>query len=254
MNIALSAVVISILLIPPVIFYLSLYLGNFPRPTPKFSLFEGILASAVVSLLIHTIAILFIPTEIRFDILIKVLGGDLKNLENIIHNSEFKKAIKDFALYNATLIVIMFLLGRGLRLILQFRDLHARNELYNLYNKWWYFFNGFHADIADFDLVFIDAVMDTADGTMIYSGFLVHFETKDGQLDRIYLQDTIRREFKRHADMNNTHLINEAGAPVQIPGKTFSLKYENVINLNVNFILLDENTVVEGTLLEANLD
>ncbi|MFI5138449.1 MAG: hypothetical protein ACHQIM_11545 [Sphingobacteriales bacterium] len=247
MNIALSAVVISILLIPPVAFYLSLYTGNFPKPTPKFSLFEGILASAVISLFIHAAAISFIPNEIRFDILIKVLGGDLKNLENIVRNQEFKKAIKDFALYNAVLILVMFLSGRGLRLILQFHDLHASNELFNLYNKWWYFFNGFHADIEDFDLVFIDAVMDTGDGTMIYSGFLVHFETKDGQLDRIYLQDTVRREFKSHAGAKGTHLINKAGEPVQIPGNTFSLKYENVINLNINFILLDKENTVEET-------
>ncbi len=247
MNIALSAVAISILLIPPVAFYLSLYAGNFPKPSPKFSLFEGILASAVISLLIHAIAISFLSSEIRFDILIKVLGGDLKNLENTIRNPEFKQAIKDFAVYNAVLILIMLLLGRGLRLILQFRDLHATNDLYNLYNKWWYFFNGFHADIEAFDLVFIDAVMDTKDGTMIYSGFLVHFETKDGLLDRIYLQDTIRRDFKRYDSEKSTHLINEAGAPIQIPGKTFSLKYENVINLNVDFILLNEDNMVKKT-------
>jgi len=243
MNIALSAVVISILLIPPVVFYLSLYLGNFPKPSPKFSLFEGILASAVISLLIHTIAISFISDEIRFDILLKVLGGDLKNLEHIIRNSEFKQAVKGFAIYNALLVVIMFLLGRGVRLMLQFREIHATNELFNLYNKWWYFFNGFYSDIEAFDLVFIDAVMDTADGAMIYSGFLVHFETKDGELDRIYLQDAVRREFKRYADTKNPHLISEAGEPVQIPGRTFSLKYGNVINLNVNFILLQEEDV-----------
>jgi RsiW-degrading membrane proteinase PrsW (M82 family) len=80
MNIALSAVIISILLIPPIIFYISFYLGKYPRAIPKFSLFEGILGAAIISLFIHAITIHFISYEIRFDILLKLLGGELKDL------------------------------------------------------------------------------------------------------------------------------------------------------------------------------
>jgi hypothetical protein len=240
MNIALSAVIISILLIPPVVFYLSLYIGRFPRAIPKFSLFEGILASAVISLLIHAIAISLIPSEIRFDILIKVLGGDLKDVENTIKNPDLKKAVTDFAIYNAALLLIMVGLGRVVRWRLLASGLHLRNEVFNLYNKWWYFFNGNYADIAGYDLVFIDAVVDTKDGTMVYSGFLVNFETKGGELDRIYLKDAVRREFKKYANSQTLQLANEPGEPVQIPGATFSIKYENVINLNVNFIVIEE--------------
>jgi hypothetical protein len=240
MNIALSAVIISILLIPPVVFYLSLYIGRYPRAIPKFSLFEGILASAVISLFIHAIAILFISTDIRFDILIKVLGGDLKNVENSIPNKDFKKAITDFAYYNVAVLLCMILLGRTGRKILQATNLHATNEIYNLYNKWWYFFSGNYSDITEYDLVFIDAVVDTNDGTIIYSGFLMNFETKNGELDRIYLKDAVRREFKRQSNNQNPMLINEPGAPAQIPGATFSLKYDKIINLNVNFILIEE--------------
>lgn len=240
MNIALSAVIISILLIPPVVFYLSLYIGRFPRAIPKFSLFEGILASAVVSLLIHATAIAFIPNEIRFDILIKVLGGDLKDVENIVKNPVLKKAVTDFALYNAFLLVIMIALGRLVRWCLLATGLHLRNEVFNLYNKWWYYFNGAYADVAEYDLIFIDAVVDTKDGTMMYSGFMVNFETKSGDLDRIYLSDAVRREFKKYVNNQTMHLLNEPGESMQIPGALLSIKYENVINLNVNFIVIEE--------------
>jgi hypothetical protein len=242
MNIALSAVIISILLIPPVVFYISLYIGRFPKAVPKFSLFEGILASAVISLFIHAIAIYFIGNDIRFDIIIKMLGGDLKNLEGTVPNPEFKKAVSDFTVYNFLLVLTMVILARVIRYLLQVTELHARFELLNLYNKWWYYFNGYYADVDEFDLVFVDAVVDTKDGAIIYSGFLVYFETKDGELDRIYLKDALRREFKRQTAAGT--LINESGTPVQIPGATFSLKYENVINLNVNFILIDEGQVI----------
>lgn len=247
MNIALSAVIISILLISPVVFYLSLFIGKYPRATPKFSLFEGILASAVISLFIHSVAISCIPYDIRFDILIKVLGGDLKNVESTIHNYEFKKAVKDFALYNFSIFLIMIILGRIVRWIIKKFDLRSGNDIYNLYNKWWYFFNGYYANANTFDFVFVEAVVDTKDGTMIYSGFLEHFETRDGELDRLYLKDTIRREFK-HLDNLGSHLVNEPGQPVQIPGMSFSLKYENIINLNVSFLLIDEETSNNATI------
>lgn len=249
MNIALSAVIISILLIPPLVFYLSLYIGRFPRAIPKFSLFEGILASAVVSLLIHAVAISLIPNEIRFDILIKVLGGDLKDVENTIKNRDLKSAVTDFALYNAVLMIIMIGFGRAVRWRLLVSGLHMRNEVFNLYNKWWYFFNGNYADVGAYDLVLVDAVVDTKDGTMVYSGFVVNFETKGGDLDRIYISDAVRREFKTYTGAQNMQLANQAGEPVQIPGAILSIKYENVINLNVNFILIEE----EGNLPENDL-
>jgi hypothetical protein len=242
MNIALSAVIISILLIPPVVFYLSLYIGRYPRAIPKFSLFEGILACAVVSLLIHAIAITFIGAEIRFDILMKVLGGDLKDVESTVKNPELKAAVTDFATYNAVLLFTMIVLGRLVRLLLLRTGLHSRNEIFALYNKWWYFFNGNFADIENHDLVFIDATLDTKDGTVIYSGFLSSFETRGGELDRIYLRDTVRREFKKYAADHPNQLVNETGDPIPVPGGTFLLKYASVLTLNANFIVIQETT------------
>jgi hypothetical protein len=81
-------------------------------------------------------------------------------------------------IYNSVLLAVMFALARILRLILQRTELHARFEFLNLYNKWLYFFNGHYADVDEFDVVFTDALVDTKEGEIIYSGFLVNFETK----------------------------------------------------------------------------
>ncbi|WP_345947719.1 hypothetical protein ABDD95_12755 [Mucilaginibacter sp. PAMB04274] len=236
MNIALSAVIISILLISPVVFYFSLYIGEFPRAIPKFSLFEGILGTAVISLLIHAVAILCIPDEIRFDILIKVLGGDLKNVESTVNNAVFKDAVTDFAWYNLLLLLAMVVLGRLIRFFLLRTGLHERVPALNLFHEWWYFFDGAFAGVEDYDLVFVD----TKDGTVIFSGFLMNFETEGANLDRIYLKDVTRREFKKYANDEGARLINESGDPLTIPSGTFSLKYSNIINLSVNFIILDD--------------
>src|SRR5437868_3207667 len=107
MNIALSAVVIFILLIPPLAFYLSYtFVNRQPKAGPKFSLLDGILASAIISLFEHAIAVAIISKEIRFDILLKLLGGELKDVESKISNKQFSQALKDFAVYNFCILTV----------------------------------------------------------------------------------------------------------------------------------------------------
>lgn len=242
MNIALSAVIIFILLIPPIAFYVSYSFGkNFSKSGPKFSFLDGVLASAIISLFVHAIAICFISDEIRFDLLLKILGGEIKDVEHKISNKTFSTAIKDFAFYNFIILIVFIISGRIVRIIVVSRDLNnGENELFRLNNKWWYLFNGYESGISTFDLLLIDAVVDTQDGTIIYSGFLVNYICYGEELDRIYLRDVVRREFKT-MDINDK-LQNNFGVPVTIPGETFSIPYKIISNLNLKFIELP-NTI-----------
>jgi hypothetical protein len=244
MNIALSAVLIFILLIPPIAFYFSFSFGRFAKAGPKFSFLDGILASAVFSLFIHTLSLLTISREIRFDILIKLVGGELKDLENKISNAVFLNSLKQFALYNCLIIFLAVLLGRFLRFLVIHFDIHWRHELLRLNNRWWYLFNGYYLRELDlnlaYDLIFVDAAVDTADGTLIYSGYLVDFVSSGEDLDRIYLRNTVRRELKKSITQEgNTVLLNEPGDPIEIPGVIFSLAYANIKNLNLHFLVID---------------
>jgi len=241
MNVALSAVLISILLIPPVVFYLSLYAGPFPRPTPKFSIFERILTSAVVSLLIHGLAISLISAEIRFDLLLKLLGGELKDVEHKFSNAEFKHAVLSFSLYNATLLIVMVIFGRVVRQLLLWRDYHSYAAVLNLYNKWWYLFNGYYTNKEDFDMLFVDVVTDTREGTVIYSGYLESFECIDGNLDRIYLKELIRREFNPPAQSAvNSSAGQTFPEAILIPGDVFSISYAQILNINLQFMQVQD--------------
>lgn len=80
----------------------------------------------------------------------------------------------------------------------------------------------------------------TKDGSIIYSGFLVNYICNGEDLERIYLRDAVRREFKT-IDVDGT-LQNNAGVPVTIPGETFSIPYKIISNLNLRFIELP-NTI-----------
>jgi len=241
MNIALSAVIISILLIPPVIFYISFYLGKYPRAIPKFSLFEGILGAAVISLFIHAIAIHFIPYEIRFDILLKLLGGELKDLEKKISNDSFHDAITSFSYYNICLLIIMVAFGRLTRFVLNWTGWHAKLPILNLYNKWWYVFNGYYNNIEETDLIFVDLVVDTKDRTVIYSGFLLNFDFVNGDLERLYLKDTLKRDFIKSSTQDASEQTTSTTEPYEIPGDLFSIAYKNILNINVHFISIDNS-------------
>jgi hypothetical protein len=63
MNIALSAVIIFLLLLPPIAFYLAFTLGKFPKSGPKIGLLEGLMLSAVISTLLHALTFLFVKKE-----------------------------------------------------------------------------------------------------------------------------------------------------------------------------------------------
>ena len=56
----------------------------------------------------------------------------------------------------------------------------------------------------------------------------------------IYLRNTIRREFKKSKDGMDEDGGNKPGDPIQIPGELFSISYEKVVNLNLSFIVIDE--------------
>ncbi len=260
MNIALGAVLIFILLIPPLAFYITYNFGREAKPGPKFSLLETILASAVLSLFVHAIALMFIQKEIRFDVLIKLAGGELKDISATVPNKEFKHLVLQFALYNLIIVILFIALGRFARWFsMHYGWDDGRSEMFRLHSRWYYFFNGLESNIDHFDLLYIDAVMDTKDGTMIYSGFLVEYICEGETLDRILIKDAVRREFKTPKD-GTTVLQNLPGQPMSIPGHLFSIPYKNCINLNLSFIVLEdeigdiEQMPVQGAIEEIPLD
>ena len=108
------------------------------------------------------------------------------------------------------------------------------------------------ATLESFDLLLLDAVVETKDGTMIYSGYLINYICNGEDLERIYLRDAVRKEFKvLDADGN---LINQTGTPITIPGETFSIDYKNIINLNLRFLELTDPLEADKELEEKSED
>jgi len=247
MNIALGAVLIFILLIPPIAFYVSYTFGRHTRGGLKFSFLDGILASAIFSLLVHAAAILLIGKEIRFDILLKVAGGELKDLESKISNREFTHSLKQFAWYNFVVLLIMILLGQFMRWISQKSQWHFKFEILRIYNRWWYLFNGFYLEEedskqVDYDNPIVHVVADTNAGTVIYTGVLTGYVCNGDELDRIYLKGAIRRDFILQKDRPDTPAgpDKEMKDTKDIPGQFLTIAYSQIKNMNLQFITFDE--------------
>lgn len=240
MNIALSAVVIFILLMPPIVFYLSFSYGPYPKANPKFSFLDGVLASAIISLFVHALALFILRKEVRFDILLKIFGGEIKDLEQKVTNQDLTRCIEHFAFYNFTLLLMFILLGRLARyIVIRFNHNNVRSELLRLNNHWWYFFNGYENDKPFLDMVFVDAAVETKECTVIYSGWLQDFVCDGEKLDRIYLDNVVKRKLRVN-NAESTDVKATLSSALTLPGKKFSLAYDNIINLNLHFLTLKE--------------
>lgn len=248
MNIAISAVVIFILLLSPIAFYLSYNIGAFSKANPKLGLLEGLMLSAIFSIIIHAIALTIIHREIRFDILALLLGGDLKSFNEKVSNEGFRKMLLNFVWYNALLVISAIILARICRWIVWKKEWHVNSGLLRLYNHWGYLFLGYEVDKGNtkskrlkFDIVFIDALVNTNSGTMIYSGYLIDWVYFGETLDRIYISDTEKREFKvNETNEKGNVLVNHAGEPQEIDGHIMVIPYSSIINMNLHFIELSE--------------
>lgn len=236
MNIALSAVVVFILLMPPIVFYLSFSYGSYSKAIPKFSFLDGILASAIISLFVHASALLILDREIRFDIFLKIFGGELKDLELKITNQELTYCIREFALYNFFMLIIFSLLGRLARIaVIRFDYNRNQSEVLRLKNRWWFLFNAFRRNNGPLDVVVVDAMVETKECTIIYSGWLLDYVCEGEKLDRIYLECV---EKKKLSVINNEQAASEEAMPIR--GDVFSLSYDNIVNLNLRFLSLKE--------------
>ncbi|BAV07678.1 hypothetical protein SAMN05421788_10328 [Filimonas lacunae] len=249
MNVALSAIILFILLIPGIALYAGLFTGNFSKPGPKLSLLEGLFSTGLFSLLVHCIALLLIRDTIRFDILIKLIGGDIKDLDKMVPNHEFKRLILWFALYNLILDVICFIIGKLLRILIQHLQWDVKVPLLRVHNRWWYLLNGYYLDELGrpgdrkvYDLVLVDALVNTGAGAMLYTGYLVDFVCDGEDLQRIYLQTPLRRTLVAK-DTDSRAGTAAPGDAYSLKGDLLCLFYKDIQNISVHFIIAPEEDV-----------
>jgi hypothetical protein len=268
MNLALSVVVILIFLLPFYTFKISLFWGKNPRVDNKFTFLEELLLLSIFSLTIHFIFISLISNEIRFDIIFQLLSAKVEEIKTITTNAELESIFLKFWTYFIILLLILFILGRLIRIIIKYYGLDNKYHFLRLYNTWYYYFNGYFLDdLGDennnpdslnfsrfqfYDFVWIDILVNLNEGSTLYSGFLWDYECKGEDLNRLYVYNATRTDLRDQVE-NNGHIVHgdNLGTEIEIPGSIIIIPYSEVKNINLTFFNLEE---LEGELEEELKD
>lgn len=92
----------------------------------------------------------------------------------------------------------------------------------------------------ELDVTYIDALVKTDEGTIIYSGLLTEYVlSKEGGIDRLYLTDVKRRYLRD--DHKQTPAIDQKY--YFMPGQFFVLPFHQVINLHITYYTVVVNGV-----------
>lgn len=244
MNFAFSAVLLFILLLPPVAFHISYSHGRYQKGGISLSLAETLMASAIFAMFAHAFAFVIIYNEVRLDIVITLLYGKTDSIVEKLSNADLERYLYQFAIYNIIQLFVAFLIGKIAKWIVIHFSLDKRIETLRLYNHWWYLFNRNRTrsilpkGYRIIDMVFVDVLVHNSTGMMIYSGYLTDYICKGEYLERIYLQDVVRRNFMHSGNNIEKSQPLENKAPYHIEGHVMTIPATEIANMNVHFLKL----------------
>ncbi|MCG8813980.1 hypothetical protein G1K66_12015 [Tenacibaculum finnmarkense] len=246
MNIAVSSIVIFLLLLPGIVFRRFYFTEEFSKQYFKQNFFELFVSSIIPSVFIHfflSFGSAIIGNHIDLEILGQLLtyrGYPEEAFKNIQNN------INKIATYYIISLIIGIICGYFSKKIIRNFNFDSRKKIFRFKNSWHYIFSGefFNFPRASFDLIedsfdiidfiYIDALVESSEGTIIYDGILVDYElSNNGGLDNITLKNVQRRMMKDDAEKKY----------YEIPGHIMVIPFETVINLNFSYYKLTE---IEG--------
>jgi hypothetical protein len=245
MNLLFSSILLFILIAPGLIFRFSYLQGTYAKLNFKVSAIDEIFWAIIPALFFQLTAVVllekFFSAHIRIDIFYQLINGDTSAE---IDFQALRKGFLPFLVYTLSLILVSAITGRGLRSIIRKLKLDIRYRFFRLNNEWHYLFSGEILDFPDvpgesenIEIIQIDLLANTTEGSMIYSGILQdYYLSKDNGLDRIYLSQVHRRKFKDDldpADQSNVQRLDERY--YEMPGELFVIQYDKIVNMNVTY-------------------
>jgi hypothetical protein len=252
MNFALGALILLLLIFPGILFRFAYLSGPYSRKNFQTSLSDEFVLSLIPAFLIQTSGYFFIEhvlgLQVNLSLLIRLISGSQS-----LQNSDFiliGKSLFFFSFYNSVTFLIGFLFGK------LFRNLVAKNHWDLKYhslrfnNEWYYLLSGRLQDFQSksgesgkANLVGIDVLCESHEGTIIYTGILREFYlSKNDGLDRIYLTDVYRRKLGDDSS-------KELATPVEreldkryykMPGELFVIPYLQIKNMNISYYVIGE--------------
>lgn len=251
MNIAFPALLIFLFILPGILLRYSYRKGFWHSPVRIHSFQEEFAQSVLIAIIIQLICIFITEHLLRFDICFDCLLLLLTGWPNLSSESVSKYIHSTVLLPYASLGYVFitnlgaYLTGFLMHSIVRHFRLDLRYDWLRFDNKWFYMFSGESNifDIAQSDrtfviireilsenvgIVYITCLVNLNNCSYLYLGIISdYFFDKSGNLDEIILSVAKRRKLdsKKFFEINGDNLI---------------LKYENVINLNIECLRLVE--------------
>ena len=161
--------------------------------------------------------------------------------------------ILPISLYNLSLWAIAGFLGKSSKTIVRDLKIDRRIKLFRFQNYWHYLLTG---EVLEFprvhmsstgtpDLTFVDALVHTHEGSIIYKGILEEYSlTKTGSgLETITLSNVKRRYLKSDSASRLLFFRKKQNPYYEIPGELFVIRYNMIINLNVTYYKVSKQSL-----------
>ncbi|WP_027482435.1 hypothetical protein [Deinococcus pimensis] len=284
MNIAFSALVLALLLLPGGLFRVGYLRGLFKRsPVGGFNLTDNLGWLVVGSLLTHTVAVSVLRAfslNVRYDLILPILTGqfgkDAELLKAIIRNLPAQQGL--YAAYFLLTSVGAYLLGILLHVLVRTTGADRRINLLSFGNDWYYtlsqrpnrfrvgplfevFGRGVGRRLAQVD-VFASGIVEQKDGAYLYRGIVrdYHLDEKGG-LERLELKNAHRRRLSDDREQGKPHSPFGDERYYKIVGDRFILRMGETKTLNVQYVNIvpveevevDASAVVEETDVDRSI-
>lgn len=237
MSLALSAVLLLGLFLPGVIARRSYLSYPFSKKYSISTITDEVALSVIPALLLQFLMVEIVAGFTCYRVDLQQLGALVtggSDATTAIAFQNLQRYLAPIALYNIVIWLAAASIGHSLRRLVIGLRLDLRYDFLRFSNEWYYFLTGRQWNLrvnSDFDVVWIDALVNIPSGTVIYSGVFDSYKlTYDGSLDYVCLTQARR------------WMGTGALAPVKIAGKALVVKYENTLNLNLAFIKLPPET------------
>ncbi len=270
MNIALATLTLLVILYPGFLFRRFYFTEEFSREYFKQSVTDLIFSSILPGFLIHFIGyFLFIKGRTQIDVI--TIGTLLSG------TSDADKVTRAFkAVYEKSPFIISYFAGVSFvgmtagfltKLIVRNFKLDRKIKLFRFQNEWHYIFSGEILDFPkvpgkaeDIDCSYVDALVKTDEGSVIYTGLLADYIlTKEGGIDRIYLTDVKRRFLKddiiKAANASTEQKqTEEESRYYYLPGQFFIIPYNLVINLHITYYKITGTNNLKEMIKDMKID
>jgi hypothetical protein len=249
MNVAFPALITFLVLLPGFVFRSRLKLAE--RTSLDYSPFghivtEGVLWAVVAHTLWLTLAYCVLGRSVDATLLLKLLVSEPQG------QAAATAAVgRDFGWvsgYFVTLLLAVFATARIARILVTKYRLDRESGRFNAIFRfhqapWYYLLTGADFEIDKVpDFIVVSSIVNVAGKAYLYTGILEEFFVDaEGKLDRIVLQEVMRRPIASDKTAAEADRQEAASRFYPIDGDYFVLRYSEAITLNVEYVKLIES-------------